>query len=257
MEADVALNGVTQRMVLVNVHAKANTSDFILSYNRRKNGAVELRDSLNTQFGSSNVIVLGDLNDDLDKTITTQVAPDTTTSWIAFKSDNINYSLPSLPLSLARIPSTASYPDIIDHAITSNELNTLYVSGSARILRSQVESWIPSFSTTTSDHYPLETQFTWSGSISGRKAAPTSVLQKEKINCTATDNQIRLKFNNAKNESGQISITDISGRMLYNQRIILTKGVNQQEINFKFTKGSMYLIKLNRGTKEDIIKFLR
>ncbi|MFN5335434.1 MAG: Ig-like domain-containing protein, partial [Bacteroidota bacterium] len=86
LEADVTLNCATRRMVLVNVHAKANTSDFVISYNRRKAGALELRDSLNVQYGSSNVIVLGDLNDDLDKTITTQIAPDTTTSWIDFKS---------------------------------------------------------------------------------------------------------------------------------------------------------------------------
>jgi len=98
------------------------------------------------------VIVLGDLNDDLDKTITTQIAPETTTSWIDFKNDNINFSLPTLPLSLAGIPSTASYPDIIDHAIISNELNPSYVIGSARVLKRQVEGWIPSYSTTTSDH---------------------------------------------------------------------------------------------------------
>jgi endonuclease/exonuclease/phosphatase family metal-dependent hydrolase len=257
MEADVTLNGSTRRMVLVNVHAKANTSDFIISYNRRKAGALELRDSLNVQYGSSNVIVLGDLNDDLDKTITTQIAPDTTTSWIDFKSDVANFSLPSLPLSLARIPSTASYPDIIDHAILSNELNTLYVSGSARILRSQVESWIPSYSTTTSDHYPLETRFIWSGSISGRKASAPATMQKENIRWTSTNNQIRLMFNNSKDEVGYINIIDINGRLLYNQKLNLTQGANQQQIHFKLPEEGIYLIQLNRGTKQDVIKILR
>jgi hypothetical protein len=257
MEADVTLNGVTQRLVLVNVHAKANTSDFIVSYNRRKAGAAELRDSLNTQYGSSNVIVLGDLNDDLDRTITTQVAPDTTTSWIDFKNDNINFSLPSLPLSLARIASTASYPDIIDHAIISNELNVFYVSGSARILRSQVESWIPSYSTTTSDHFPLETRFIWSAAISGRKLSTFPSQQKEHINWTVNNNEIRLMFDNSKDETGHVRIIDTNGRLLYNQKISIIKGANRQQINFKLPVEGIYLIQLNRGAKQDIIKVLR
>jgi hypothetical protein len=258
MDADVTINGATQRLVLVNVHAKANTSDFIVSYNRRKAGAAELRDSLITQYGSSNVIVLGDLNDDLDKTITTQIAPDTTTSWIDFKIDNINFSLPSLPLSLARIPSTASYPDIIDHAIISNELNASYVSGSARILRSQVESWIPSYSTTTSDHYPLETRFIWSNAtVSRRKMSPVISSQKENIRWTATDNQIRLMFNNPQNEVGFVNIMDINGRLLYNQKISITKGANLQQIHFKLPLDGIYLIQLTRGSKQDIIKILK
>jgi endonuclease/exonuclease/phosphatase family metal-dependent hydrolase len=257
MEADVTLNGATRRMVLVNVHAKANTSDFIISYNRRKAGALELRDSLNVQYGTSNVIVLGDLNDDLDKTITTQIAPDTTTSWIDFKSDVANFSLPSLPLSLARIPSTASYPDIIDHAIISNELNSAYVSGSARILRSQVESWIPSYSTTTSDHYPLETRFIWSGSVTGRKKSFTESVQKSNISWTVTNNQIRLIFNNQKDEVGYARIVDMNGRLLFTQTLTLSKGANQQLINFRLPTEGIYMIQLTRGNQSEVIKIVK
>ena len=257
IEADVTLNGATRRMVLVNVHAKANTSDFIVSYNRRKAGAAELRDSLNVQFGTSNVIVLGDLNDDLDKTITTQIAPDTTTSWIDFKNDVSNFNLPSLPLSLARISSTASYPDIIDHAIISNELNALYVSGSARILRSQVESWIPSYSTTTSDHFPLETRFIWSGVVSGRKNAFLMTSTQDAIRWSVADNQIRLMFDNADNEFGNARIINVNGSVLFKQPLSLIKGANQQQINYNLPAPGLYIIQLTRGGKTDVIKIIK
>jgi len=258
MDADVTINSATQRLVLVNVHAKANTSDFIESYNRRKAGAAELRDSLNTQYGSSNVIVLGDLNDDLDKTITTQIAPETTTSWIDFKNDNINFSLPTLPLSLAGIPSTASYPDIIDHAIISNELNPSYVIGSARVLKSQVEGWIPSYSTTTSDHYPVEVRFIWSsGTVSQRKMTSSASVQQEDFRWTASGDQVRLMFNNPTNEIGYVNILDINGRLLYTNKIAVGKGENQQLINVHLPADGIYLIQLTRGTKRDIIKMVK
>jgi endonuclease/exonuclease/phosphatase family metal-dependent hydrolase len=257
MEADVTINGSTRRMVLVNVHAKANTSDFILSYNRRKAGAAELRDSLNAQYGSSHIILLGDLNDDLDKTITTQIAPDTTTSWIDFKNDPINFSLPSLALSLARIPSTASYPDIIDHAILSNEMNAVYVNGSARILRTQVESWIPSYSTTTSDHFPLETRFVWSGSVSGKQKHLPAPGPNNNISWTTSNDQIRLTYNNPTNETGLISVLDINGRLLYSQKVSINKGINQSLINYRIPADGMYLIRITRGHKNDVIKIIQ
>lgn len=162
MEAMVNLNGDSARIHFIVIHAKANTgdgpADYIESWHRRKNGAKELKDTLDAHFAYKNVLVLGDFNDDFDRTITTQMAPDTTTSYIDFKLDSLDYIPFTYALSLARQRSTASFPDMIDHAMGTNEMLYAYMPGSARVARN-VESLIPSYSTFTSDHFPILSRY--------------------------------------------------------------------------------------------------
>lgn len=160
MESNVTLNGDTARIHFIVIHAKANTgnaADKIESWHRRKNGAKELKDTLDAHFPYKNVLVLGDFNDDFDRTITTEM-PDTTTSYIDFKLDSVNYTPFTYSLSLARQRSTASFADMIDHAMGTNEMLYAYVPQSARVLRS-VESLIPSYASRTSDHFPVATRY--------------------------------------------------------------------------------------------------
>src|SRR5205085_1778275 len=70
MSADVTLNCVTKNIKFVLVHAKANTSPTATAYARRKSGADSLHFALNNLFPNDNVVILGDFNDDLDKSIT-------------------------------------------------------------------------------------------------------------------------------------------------------------------------------------------
>ncbi|WP_119078556.1 Ig-like domain-containing protein [Chitinophaga alhagiae] len=160
MESTVILNGDTARVHFIAIHAKANTgnaADKIESWYRRKNGAKELKDTLDAYFPYKNVLVLGDFNDDFDRTITTEM-PDTTTSYIDFKLDSANYTPFTYALSLARQRSTASFADMIDHAMGTNEMLYAYVPQSARVLRS-VETLIPSYASRTSDHFPVATRY--------------------------------------------------------------------------------------------------
>ena len=162
MTADVTLNGVTKTMRFVVIHAKANTSPTTTSYNRRKAGADELHNLLNSTYGTDNVILLGDYNDDLDFTITDGITPPTT-SYVAFTSDGSNYGFATLPLSQAGKKSTVSYNDVIDHVIYSNELGSSYMSGSATIL-TDVATLVTNYATTTSDHYPVFTRYRFAAS---------------------------------------------------------------------------------------------
>lgn len=161
MEANVMLNNDTARMHFIVIHAKANTgnaADKIESWHRRKDGNKELKDSLDAQFPYKNVLVLGDFNDDFDRTITTELAPDTTTSYIDFKLDEVNYTPFTYELSLLKQRSTASFADMIDHAMGTNEVAYAYIPHSAKVLRS-VESLIPSYAAATSDHFPVITTY--------------------------------------------------------------------------------------------------
>lgn len=163
MQAEVTLNGATSMVDFIVIHAKANTgntADKIESYNRRKAGADELKDSLDLMFPNSRIIILGDMNDDFDRTITTEVAPNTVSSYSSFLNDAANYHPVTLPLSLSGNSSTVSFPDMIDHVITSTEMNIAYVSNSAKVYR-DVLTLVNSYASTTSDHFPIITKFDW------------------------------------------------------------------------------------------------
>ncbi len=159
MTTDVTLNGVTKTVRFILVHAKANTSPTATSYARRKSGSDTLYYTLNTLYPNDNIVVLGDLNDDLDQTITDGIVPPIT-SYSAFVNDNSNYTKPTLALSLAGKKSTVSYNDMIDHVILSNDMGGFYMNSSASVL-DDVTSLVSSYASTTSDHYPVFTRFAY------------------------------------------------------------------------------------------------
>lgn len=163
LTADVTLNGITKKIRFVLIHAKANTSPTITSYNRRKLSADTLYKTLNTLYPSDNIILLGDFNDDLDSTITDGILPKIS-SYSTFMNDNTNYYSPTLSLSLAGKKSTASYNDMIDHVVLSNEMKPYYLDGSATVL-TDVAATIVNYSTTTGDHYPIFTRYNLNSTV--------------------------------------------------------------------------------------------
>ncbi|WP_160711473.1 Ig-like domain-containing protein [Chitinophaga solisilvae] len=161
MEATARLGNDSARINFVLLHAKANTgtrAEKLEGWNRRKNGVKELKDTLDAQYPYSNLLIAGDFNDDLSKTITTERAPDTTTSYIDIVADTVNYKPLTLPLSLAGQRSTVSFSSVIDNVVSSNETGVAYIPGSARIL-TQVQQWVSSYSSTTTDHYPVLSRY--------------------------------------------------------------------------------------------------
>ena len=161
MKATVKLNGVAVPMDFVLIHAKANTgtrTEKIQAYNRRKAAAIELKDTLDTYYPYKNFMILGDFNDALNKTITTEMAPDTTTSYTSFVTDSLRYKPVTLPLSLEGDSSTVSNANVIDNVLASNETGIAYVPGSAHVLYG-VTGLVSSYSTTTTDHYPVVSRY--------------------------------------------------------------------------------------------------
>ena len=161
MEATARLGSDSAHIQFILLHAKANTgagAEKVTAWHRRKEGLKELKDTLDGQYPYSNIIMLGDFNDDLSKTITTELLPDTTTSYIDFINDSADYKPLTLPLSLSGQRSTISYPSVIDNVIASDEVGVAYVPASARI-QTQVERLVGSYGTTTTDHYPVLSRY--------------------------------------------------------------------------------------------------
>jgi hypothetical protein len=170
LNATMTLNGITRNMNFIVIHSKANTgttNDQIEAYRHRKLGAVELKDTLDNNFNTGNMILLGDFNDDLNRTIAPTTGADTVSSYQAFVIDSIGisgYKSITLPLSFAGQHSTVNHPHVIDHVIISNRLSPNYVSNSAAI-RTDVVNFVSNYGTTTSDHYPVFTRYLFEAAL--------------------------------------------------------------------------------------------
>jgi len=155
MTADVTIDGATERFDLVALHARANSgTDAQNRYDMRKYDVEVLKDSLDVNFANSNVILLGDYNDDVDVT----VADVTTTisSFERYTLDTENYSIVSRALSDAGFRSFVSRENMIDHIAISNELDDNYIDQSVRV---GYEFYDNDFTRTTSDHFPVSARF--------------------------------------------------------------------------------------------------
>lgn len=149
----VSLNGHTEDIVVIVLHAKA--FDDTASWQRRANASAALKAYLDSTYPTTKVMVLGDWNDDVDTSIT----PGEPSPYASFVSDSADYTFPTKALTDAGIASTASYPDMIDHQLLTNEMQAAYIAGSAQVYR--VDAYISNYSTTTTDHFPVLTRYTW------------------------------------------------------------------------------------------------
>lgn len=149
----VSLNGRTEDLVVIVLHAKAlSDAD---SWQRRVDGSAALKAYLDGAWPSAKVLVIGDFNDDVDVSISSGRA----SPYENFVADAADYTFPTKALSDANLTSTVSYKAVIDHHLATNELWAQYVVGSAEAYR--VDAYIPSYDTTTTDHLPVLTRYTW------------------------------------------------------------------------------------------------
>jgi endonuclease/exonuclease/phosphatase family metal-dependent hydrolase len=151
----ITLNGTTEDVVFIVLHMKAFND--ATSWQRRQNASNALKSYLDTTYPTQKVVVVGDWNDDVDTSIT----PGEPSPYANFVSDAARYTYPTKALSDAGVASTVSYSDMIDHHLDSNEMYATYVAGSAEVFR--VDSYITSYGTTTSDHYPVISRYNWAG----------------------------------------------------------------------------------------------
>lgn len=165
LTANVSLagpNGTTNTKTVrfINVHAKANTSPILTAYDRRADGAQALDSLLKAQFPNDYVVILGDFNDDLNQTITSGINPPVT-SWSAFTmTDSTLYQFPTKPLSPTGQHSDVNFTSVIDNVILNDSMAQFYLPNSATVL-SNVANLVTNYGTTTTDHYPVFTQYSF------------------------------------------------------------------------------------------------
>jgi hypothetical protein len=172
MNADATVNGTTKNINFILIHGKAGStsSDYI----RRRDGAQELKDTLDAQYPNSINIIFGDFNDALNQTISTGSGPETSYQPIVVDStDNDHYKSITLPLAYAGQTTMINFPNVIDNHVVSNEMMPYYIQQSAQI-RTDVTNVVPDYVSAhnTSDHYPVFSKYDLAGIISGLPVVP-------------------------------------------------------------------------------------
>jgi endonuclease/exonuclease/phosphatase family metal-dependent hydrolase len=152
---NVTVNGTSSNIIVIVLHAKALGDG--ASYSRRQNASNALKSYLDSTYPTQKVFVIGDFNDDVDTSITSGMQ----SPYKNFVDDVADYSFPTRALTLAGDHSTATHSNMLDHHLFTNDVQPLYLPGSAEVY--YMEPYVPSYSTTTSDHYPVITRYALGG----------------------------------------------------------------------------------------------
>ncbi|MCD2425334.1 endonuclease/exonuclease/phosphatase [Niabella pedocola] len=150
LSADMVVNGKRYPVHFILLHAKADAD--IESYNRRREGSTELKDSLDVYFKGQHCMVFGDFNDQLNGSILSgYLSP-----YKNFLDDGGYYKALTLPLNTPGYQSTLSFANsVIDQQIVSGNMRYWYKEQSVRI-RTDVKAVVPDYQQrSTSDHYPV------------------------------------------------------------------------------------------------------
>jgi len=198
MTANVTIQGVTQRIRFVDIHAKSG--DQQSDYDRRVYDVNVLKDSLDAHYPNDRVVILGDYNDDLQQSIVAGLV----TSYQRFVQDTARYTPVTLALSQAGAKSTVSFNGVIDNQVISNELNADRLPGSQQVITPFLQ--IPNYGTTTSDHLPVVSRFSFqeptvsiiSPSISRPEANDSIQVVVALSNATDIDMTITLGITNGR-----------------------------------------------------------
>lgn len=175
MSADVTLNNVTRRMNFIVIHGKAGSSPS--DYERRRDGARELKDTLDAYYSTAINFLVGDFNDALYGTICSSCGTSLSSydPIIKDSTDSDHYNSVTLPLGVNGQSSMTSFPNVVDNHVISNEAGPMYIPGSAQIV-TDVQNLVANYGSTTSDHFPVISRFNVTAVVTGINNVSPSVL---------------------------------------------------------------------------------
>ncbi len=155
MKADITIDGQTEQFDIVALHARANSGSSSQNrYDMRKYDVEVLKDSLDAHYSNTNLILIGDYNDDVDVTVADVTT--TVSTYESYIADTTNYNMISKALSEAGLRSFVFRENMIDHITISEELNFNYIDQSIRV---HYEFYDNDYPFTASDHFPVSARF--------------------------------------------------------------------------------------------------
>jgi endonuclease/exonuclease/phosphatase family metal-dependent hydrolase len=146
------VNDTGSELVVIVLHLKAQyPSSCTDCWQRRKSSADALKAYLDEAWPNEEVLVLGDWNDDVD----TSIVSGADTPFRAIVSDTASYRYVTDVISARGEGTTVSYSSAIDHQLVSDELLTRWRPGATVVLHPAITD----YGRNTSDHYPVQSQF--------------------------------------------------------------------------------------------------
>lgn len=188
---------------LISLHLKSNIgneSQKMSAYNSRKRSSEWLHDYLKNTHINHHCVVAGDWNDDIDLSIYNNLP----TPFSKLLSNNFPFTFISKKLSEKKISSTTSYPETIDHFLSSNILAKHCNLDSVFVWR--LDNLIAQYSEICSDHYPVISRFDFNSTHTSRMDIP-------KLTIYPNPSTGKIQIVNFS-ETAIISILDINGRII-------------------------------------------
>ncbi len=161
----VTIGEESREIFSYNIHAKA--FDDADSYDQRENASRELKLYLDNTRSEDNVLFLGDYND----TITGSITAGEESPYDNFDNDP-EYTIITKELEEKGLASQSS-GSFIDHMTITSELLDEYISGTERV---ENTSYIGSYLSSTSDHYPIWTRFQFQQVVSNEEEVANQPL---------------------------------------------------------------------------------
>lgn len=190
---NVTVEGTTVENVhAVTIHAKAQGER--QDYLRRQDDSEQLKAYLDANHTDDNVIILGDMNDQL----TANIYNGGESPYQNFLDDSLNYRFLSKSLEERGL---FSYPfsggSMLDHVMITDELFNIYFEGTTQLVNT---SYIGSYLSSTSDHYPVLSRFDLDLPTSAEDDLLADQLRPEKVSLSQN-------YPNPFNPSTTISFT--------------------------------------------------
>ncbi|MCC5921965.1 MAG: T9SS type A sorting domain-containing protein [Cyclobacteriaceae bacterium] len=238
MDITTTINGVKRDLMMINIHARSNgggESASLPRYQLRRYDVEVLYDSIAEYYSDKSIMIIGDYNDDILRTVADVSAPTVPdsgeSSYIKYISDSANYLGVSMPMSKAGMRSFVTRESVIDHIMINKHLFDDHILGAERVVIPY--RTIPDYNTTTSDHFPVEARFLLTG-----EEIITSVEVPENrkvLYPNPTRGIIRLKdFGSIQ----KIQVLSISGQL------VKSFDGNQSEIDLSNLRSGTYLVEV-------------
>ena len=255
MEVDVTLPDTVVTMTFIVVHMKARAD--MDSYERRQSASVRLKNHIDfTTLGSKPVVVLGDFNDQLRRSI----YANRTTPYDNFLQDPDQYLFLSYQLELdgegsfCTSSSCSTQSSMIDHVLISNELfGALSASEAAGVL-DEAADVIGAFGASTSDHVPVYARFSFGNNVTSNNK-PDDIPARYTVGAPYPNpvrSQVKLTYELSTPLDVTIQLFDASGRLLTNEsRTSGNIGVQQVALDVSSLAAGAYFLRVGIDGKSN------
>jgi len=248
---NATVNGVTRKITAINIHAKATTSTPpSTDVNRREMDAIQLKNYIDANLASDNVIVLGDYNDDVTKSVIENLP----SPYANFVSDPTAYNIVTKFLSEKGQTSYRS-SSMLDHILITNEMFPMHWDSTQRI---ENPFYIGSYLSSTSDHFPVWTRFRLEKSVDvtdNNGTIPTSFAlignYPNPFNPTTS-----IRFNLPVAGSVKLDVYNTLGQRVAGETFFRNAGIGTFDFNAARLTSGVYFYTLTFDNKTASSKFM-